>query len=87
MMNHSAINNKGFIREFIPANECIFYANMWQGMCHEISSALFGDKDHIVEKHNGKYVIWRKNYMYPHFFEQENGRYCCPWWNQKTKKN
>ena len=52
----------------------------WVGMCEEVLTALEGDEDHICEIIDGRRVIWRRGYTYPHFIEVESSAFCCPFW-------
>ena len=52
----------------------------WVGMCQEILQALEGDEDHFVEHVDGRRVIYREGYPYPHFIEVGSSAFCCPFW-------
>ena len=54
--------------------------NSWVGSCQEIIDALTGDDSHEVYLNDGRVVIYRKGYTYPHFIQTKNGLFVCQFW-------
>lgn len=77
---HLTVNEAVNIRQYVFEETRPTLRNSWVGMCEEILSALEGDKDHDVIRIDGRRIIYREGYPYPHFIEVGSSAFCCPFW-------
>lgn len=77
---HLTMNEAINIRPLVYVETRPSLRSAWVGVCEEILAALEGDKDHICELVDGRRVIYREGYHYPHFIEVESSAFCCPFW-------
>lgn len=79
-----SLNEAINIRDFFPDSVRPQIRTSWVGMCGEILAALEGqqDDDHIVERVDGRRLVFRKGYPYAHFIEVQGAAFCNPWWSR-----
>ena len=68
------------LKKFVPTDARIGLRSSWVGVCQEILAALEGDEDHDVIRVDGRRVIYREGYPYPHFIEVAGSAFACPYW-------